>query len=53
VTTKHGLKDRKQKDVNNNPANKSIRNMIQVELGRFLYMKESTQEVDWERMEII
>jgi hypothetical protein len=27
--------------------------MIQVELGRFLYMKESTQEVDWERMEII
>jgi hypothetical protein len=53
VTTKHGLEDRKQKDVNNNPANKSIRNMIQVELGRFLYMKESTQEVDWERMEII
>lgn len=53
VTTKHGLENRKQKDGENNPINKSVRNLIQVELGRFLYMKESTQEVDWERMEII
>jgi N-formylglutamate amidohydrolase len=53
VTTQHGLKNRKEKDVNNNSANNSIRNMIQIELWRFLYMKKSTQEVDWERMEII
>lgn len=32
---------------------KSKRNMIQIELWRFLYMKESSQEVDTERMEII
>lgn len=34
-------------------TNKSKRNMIQIELWRFLYMKESTQEIDTERMEII
>lgn len=53
VTTKHGQENRKEKDSISNAANKSIRNMIQIELGRYLYMKESTQEVDWERMEII
>ena len=29
------------------------RNMIQVEFWRFLYMKESTQEIDLERMKIV
>ena len=36
VTTKHWLENRKEKDNENNPANKSIRNMIQVELWRYL-----------------
>lgn len=29
------------------------RNVIQIEFGRFLYMRESTQELDFERVEII
>lgn len=52
VTTKH-WKVHREKTNNWNWLEKSKRNMIQVELWRYLYMKESTQEVDWERMEII
>ena len=46
VTQRHW----EQYRINNNTRK---RNLIQIELGRFLYLKESTQEVDWERMEII
>ena len=27
--------------------------MIQIELARYLYMKESTQELDWHRVDMI
>ncbi|MFK7779852.1 MAG: N-formylglutamate amidohydrolase [Candidatus Gracilibacteria bacterium] len=52
VTTKHGQKNR-QEENKGNGLKKSKRNLIQVEIGRYLYMKESTQEIDWERMEIL
>jgi N-formylglutamate amidohydrolase len=52
VTTRHWKEYREE--LNDwDWLKKSKRNLIQVELGRYLYMKESTQEVDWERMEII
>lgn len=52
VTEKHGKKSR-QKINQWNWFKKSKRNIIQVELWRYLYMNESNQKVDWKRMEII
>jgi N-formylglutamate amidohydrolase len=45
VTKFHGIESVKWKNID--------RNVIQIELARFLYMKESTQEIDIERAEII
>jgi N-formylglutamate amidohydrolase len=52
VTTKH-WKEHREKINNWNWSEKSKRNMIQIELWRYLYMQESTQKINWERMEII
>ncbi len=46
VTIKHWKNYREENNTRK-------RNLIQVELGRFLYLKESTQEIDTQRMEII
>jgi N-formylglutamate amidohydrolase len=46
VTQKHGELYRKERNTNR-------RNVIQVEIWRYLYMQESTQAVDIDRMKII
>ncbi len=43
VTKRHGWEARK------NMENPHQRNVLQIELGRYLYMKESTQEIDHEQ----
>ncbi len=40
VTQRHG------RDARENMENLNQRNVLQIELGRYLYMKESTQEID-------
>ena len=44
VTQRHGRDGRKEWDEFWTVSNK--RNVLQIELGRYLYMKESTQEID-------
>lgn len=44
VTQVHGKKYRGDK-------NTRTRNLLQIELGRYLYMKESTQTINWEQAE--
>ena len=51
VTQRHGEQYRKNLEQKWEKSWK--RNVIQVEIGKFLYMQESTQKVDKERMEII
>ena len=47
VTKKHGWEARKSLEEAWENPNK--RNVLQIELGRYLYMKESTQEIDHEQ----
>jgi len=51
VTQRHGEKYRK--DLEQKWENPWKRNMIQVEIWKFLYMQESTQKVDKDRMSLI
>ncbi len=49
VTQKHGRDYRKQ--LEEKWEDPRQRNVIQIELWRYLYMKESTQQIDWEQAE--
>lgn len=48
--TQHNGRDARKK-MKSEGKNPKRRNMMQIELGRYLYMKESTQEIDKEQME--
>lgn len=49
VTQKHW--EQARKELEKKWENPQKRNVLQIELGRYLYMKESIQEMDWEQAE--
>ncbi|MCH2189122.1 N-formylglutamate amidohydrolase [Candidatus Gracilibacteria bacterium] len=51
VTKKHGEDYRK--NLEQKGENPGKRNIIQIELARYLYMQESTQKLDWHRVDMI